>query len=186
MHSWRVLLLQFLSEEEQAAYKQYDFKEPWDGPNNRKLANKISKGFFHCPSGPNHGDSPMTDYVIIVGSKTAFPGTQSTTFDDFRDGRENTILFVEIANSNIHWMEPRDLNFDEMSFVVNDPKKPSISSPHPRGPAAVFADGIRAYPLGGSLRPQTLRALTTIAGGEPIFKERLIRVSPENGQFLAE
>jgi hypothetical protein len=32
MHSWRVLLLPFL--EMQALYDQYDFNEPWDGPNN--------------------------------------------------------------------------------------------------------------------------------------------------------
>lgn len=35
MHSWRVLLPYL---EQEALYDQYDFSEPWDGPNNRKLA----------------------------------------------------------------------------------------------------------------------------------------------------
>ncbi|MBC7818288.1 MAG: DUF1559 domain-containing protein, partial [Planctomycetaceae bacterium] len=184
IHSWRVLLLPFLGQQE--IYNQYDFSEPWDGPNNRKLADKINLLLFWCPSGPVHEGSLMTNYVVVVGPKTAFPGSDSTTFDDFHDGRENTILIVEIANSNIHWMEPRDLNVDEMSFVLNDPKQPSISSPHPRGPAAVFADAISAYPLDVSLRPETLQALTTIAGEEPVFKEQLLRDPPTMSRYLAE
>ena len=35
MHSWRVLLLPYLDRSD--LYKAYDFTEPWDGPNNRKL-----------------------------------------------------------------------------------------------------------------------------------------------------
>jgi translation elongation factor EF-Tu-like GTPase len=35
MHSWRVLILPFL--EQQELYHAYNFAEPWDGPNNRKL-----------------------------------------------------------------------------------------------------------------------------------------------------
>ena len=184
MHSWRVLLLPFL--DQQATYKQYDFSEPWNGPNNRKLANTINLNLFQCPSGPNYGSSPMTDYVVIVGPRTAFPGSRSATFDDFQDGRGNSILLVEIANSNIHWMEPRDLNFEEMSFVVNDPQRPSISSPHPCGPGVVFADHISAYPLAQSLRPETLQALTTIAGREPVTRDKLLRPDEKCFSRLAE
>jgi len=36
MHSWRVLILPFM--EQVALYNAYHFEEPWDGPNNRKLA----------------------------------------------------------------------------------------------------------------------------------------------------
>jgi ABC-type antimicrobial peptide transport system permease subunit len=35
MHSWRVLILPFL--EADLVYRQYNFDEPWDGPNNRLL-----------------------------------------------------------------------------------------------------------------------------------------------------
>ena len=183
-HSWRVLLLPFL--DQHGVYKQYDFNEPWDGPTNRKLASKIYLPIFQCHSGPNYETSLMTDYVVITGPQTAFPGSRSVSFEDIRDGRENTILLVEIANSNIPWMEPRDLEFDEMSFVVNDPKRPSISGPHPRGPCVVFADRISAYSLDRTLRPETLKALTTIAGGEPVSKEKLIRPLADFHNRLAE
>ncbi|HZW34640.1 MAG TPA: DUF1559 domain-containing protein [Isosphaeraceae bacterium] len=35
MHGWRVLILPFL--EQSAVYNQYDFSEPWDGPNNPRM-----------------------------------------------------------------------------------------------------------------------------------------------------
>lgn len=105
---------------------------------------------------------------------------------DFTDGLENTILLVEINNSDIHWMEPRDLDFDTMSFLVNDTQRPSISAPHPTGPVVVFADSISGYRLAPSLRPETLKALLTIAGGEPVKKKSLVRSTNGQGQQLAE
>ena len=35
MHSWRVLILPYL--DQQQLYDQYDFSEPWNGPNNQQL-----------------------------------------------------------------------------------------------------------------------------------------------------
>lgn len=184
IHSWRVLILPFLDGNE--IYKQYDFREPWDGPNNRKLADKWNHHTWQCPNNPEFGQNLMTNYVAVVGPQTAFPGDRSVTFDDFRDGLENTILLVEIANSDIHWMEPRDLNFDEMSFAINDPQRSSISAPHPTGPAVVFADRISGYRLDRSLRPKTVKALLTIAGGEPVSKDKLVRPRPDIHNRLAE
>ena len=106
----------------------------------------------------------MTDYPVMSGSDTVFPAIRSISLDDIRDGPEDMILLVESADLTVHWMEPRDLNVDEMSFVVNDTVKSSISGPHSTGSAVVFADRISAYRLDRSLRPQALKALTTIAG----------------------
>lgn len=184
MHSWRVLILPFLDKND--FYDQYDFSEPWNGPHNSALAHKMGTRFWHCPSGPLTDESPLTNYVAIVGDRTAFPGTRSTSMTDFHDGLEETILLVEIANTDIHWMEPRDLNFDEMSFVVNDRSRPSISAPHAAGPAVVFADSITAYRLNASLKPATLQALITIDGGEPVQKPMLIQHHPHHGRQLAE
>ena len=47
MHSWRVLILPFL--EQQSLYEQYDFREPWDGPNNIQLLGNMPD-VFSCPS----------------------------------------------------------------------------------------------------------------------------------------
>ena len=43
MHSWRVLILPYL--EQQALYAQYNLSEPWDGPNNIQLLDKVPSYF---------------------------------------------------------------------------------------------------------------------------------------------
>jgi len=177
MHSWRVLILPFIDQLD--VYDRYQFDQPWNSPDNLKLENEIYTDMFHCPSGPHRGDSPITDYVLVTGGKTAFPGSKSTRIEDFADGVENTILLVEIANSGIHWMEPRDLEFDTMSFKVNDASRPSISGPHPRGPAVVFGDRIRAYRLDQSLEPELIKGMLTIDGGEDAIDKESLR-SPQH------
>ena len=60
---------------------------------------------------------------------------------------------------------PRDLDTATMSWVIDDPSRPGLSSLHHAGPGILFADGI-VRRLGTSFPSGTLRALTTIAGGE--------------------
>lgn len=163
IHSWRVLILPFI--EEQKLYDAYDFNEPWNGPNNSKLADKMPLR-FHMPSEPL--STSVTNIVAITGPGTAFPGARSTRKEEFIDGLDNTILLAEIAHSDINWLEPRDLNVEAMSFVANDPTRPSISCSRRRGPYVVFADSIRTHQISPSLSPTALRALTTIAGGEKL------------------
>jgi hypothetical protein len=157
MHSWRVLILPFV--EQKPLYDAYRFDEPWNGPNNRKLADRMPKSFHIC-SEPD--STTMTNIVVIVGPGTAFPGPKSTRMKDFADGLDNTILLAEIADSDIPWLEPRDLRVEEMSFTVNDKRKPSISCSRRRGPYVVFADSIRAYQVNAALRPETLAALEKV------------------------
>lgn len=168
MHSWRVLILPYI--EQQEIYDQYKFDEPWNSPHNLALSEKAHTAYFHCPSGP-HENSPITDYVVVVGEGTAFPGSRSTSMDDFQDGLEDTILIVEIANSDIHWMEPGDLDFRTMSFAIDDRSRPSISSPHPCGPGAIFAESMPTYRLHASLSPASIKAMLTISGGEAFHKD---------------
>lgn len=163
MHSWRILILPFI--EERSLYESYDFNEPWNGPHNSRLADKMPS-IFHMPSEPP--SSSMTNIVAIAGPGTAFPGSRSTRKADFSDGLDNTILLTEITDSKINWLEPRDLHVEEMSFVVNDKRRPSISCSRKRGPFVVFGDSIHTHQVSASLRPEALRALTTIAGAERV------------------
>jgi hypothetical protein len=183
MHSWRTLILPFLDGAD--IYAQYRFDEPWNSRHNSRLAQRGSNASFHCPSCSRREDSPLTDYVVVTGSGTAFPGAACTTLKDIQDGLGNTILVVEMQSANIAWTEPRDLAIDQMSFVVNDPTRPSVSSIHPAGPGVVFADQITAYRI-QSLRPATLKALLTIAGSEAVSKDALVRPNPHSPYSLAE
>ena len=163
MHSWRVLLLPFL--DQSALYNAYNFAEPWDGPNNRKLADKV--GSIYRRPGDEPG-STLTQFVAVVGEETVFPGARSIKVDEITDGTAKTILFVEVADSDIPWMEPRDLAFDRMPMRVNAPgtHAPRIGSTYPDVRIA-FADGsIRR--IKDAIAPKTLRALLTAKGGEVV------------------
>ena len=176
MHSWRVLILPFMNGND--LYKKYRFDELWNSPHNSQLQYDHTRHQYVCPSCSAPDQSVFTNYVVIVGPDTAFPGATSTRTKDFDDGEANTILIAEINNSDIHWMEPRDLSFETMSFQLNDPKRPGISSPHPKGPGVCFHDVCSGIRLHSSISPNTLRALTTISGHEPVVKDRLNRRDP--------
>jgi hypothetical protein len=170
MHSWRVLILPLVDHDQPTLYDEYDFNEPWDGPNNIKLLDRMP-GIFHSPSEP--ASSRYTNIVIIAGSDTAFPYHRSVALRDISDGRQNTILATEIADSKIPWLEPRDLDARTMSFRINDDTKPSISAVKWRLPYVVFADQNHAYRVSPATPPESLRALTTIAGQEEVTRDQL-------------
>jgi hypothetical protein len=119
MHSWRVLILPYL--EQGNLYKQYRFDEPWDGPNNRQL-HSIVLSLFSCPSRPVNQPATDTNYVAAVGPKTTFSENGFIRMSDILDGTSNTILLVEVHNSGIHWMEPRDLHMHQMPMAINPPQ----------------------------------------------------------------
>ncbi len=170
MHSWRVLVLPFM--EQKALYDQYRLDEPWDGPNNRRLhAARVPQ--YECLE---HGfEGTVTCYVAVVGPGTAWPGPTSVRLKDISDGAANTLMVAEIAESGIHWMEPRDLDFSTMPMSVNPKDDLGISSLHretswrPRllGATVGMADAsVRFLPT--STPAEKLRALLTISGGETI------------------
>lgn len=49
LHSWRVLILPYLGEPE--LFRAYRFDEPWDGPNNARLATWMPE-LYQCPAHP--------------------------------------------------------------------------------------------------------------------------------------
>lgn len=159
-HSWRVLVLPYL--EHANLHQQYAFGEPWDGPNNATLAPQMPRTFaFHGEYRPG---LTATNYLAVVGAETVWPPDGKRSYKDVTDGNSSTILIVENRGTGIHWMEPRDLSFANMSFTVNDPA--GVSSKY-LGPAVAMVDG-GLHRLRKDLSPATLRALLTARGGEKV------------------
>lgn len=57
-HSWRVLVLPYV--EQSDLHEAYSFAEPWDGPNNRKLAGRMPRLFAF--RGTERPGSTTTNY----------------------------------------------------------------------------------------------------------------------------
>lgn len=172
-HSWRVLILPYFEEPElQALYEAYQFDEPWDGPTNRELAGRAD-GIFRCPTEDvtknqeEAGDPQQTSYVAIVGPETLWRGDQGVCLCDVYDGSATTLQLVEVANSGIHWMEPRDLHVNQMAPTINPTAGQGISSRHKGGAIGLMADGSVRF-LSEKLPAETIRGLLTIQGGEAI------------------
>jgi prepilin-type processing-associated H-X9-DG protein len=162
MHSWRVAILPYLGEH--SLYAQYDWKEPWNGPNNRNLA-VAAPSVYRCPAEPSLVLG-ATSYVMIAGAGAV--GGESgkpVSLADIRDGASNTILVVEVAGSQIGWTTPRDLRLDELSlFYPNGAGARGPSSNHAAGVNVLFCDG-SVQALTPAIDPATLRLLLLHSDG---------------------
>jgi prepilin-type processing-associated H-X9-DG protein len=179
MHSWRVLILPGL--EWRDLYKAYDFTEPWNGPNNKKLLATPLPAYV-CPSDPNAYDAAQTSYLAVVGPNAAWPGEKSRKLGpvDFPGGASNTIMVVEVANSGIPWMEPRDLSLDTLGTAGAKSPALTVSSnhgPHDEfffiydqrfGANVAMADGSVYYLPPGNLSTERLRKILQVGG----YKEK--------------
>ncbi len=166
MHSWRVLLLPFM--EQEMLYQQYDFDEPWDGPNNSRLAGMMPT-IYRCPSEHSMVDDSDTSYAMVVGPGTISDGPTATQIGRIAEGTANTIMVVEVAGAGINWLEPRDLDADEIGPEIEDPfgAVGGMSSDHPSVVNALFCDGT-VHSIDKFIDEALLKALTTIAGGEDV------------------
>ena len=117
-HSWRVLILPFCDNEE--LYERYDFEEPWDGPNNSRLSQialrTAERLFAHPSDRSKHPD--RTGYLALetptgLWSRRALERPVST-YD---------LLLVEVANSGVHWMQPKDCSGEVLSSLYSRGRK---------------------------------------------------------------
>jgi prepilin-type processing-associated H-X9-DG protein len=159
MHSWRVLILPFL--DQQALYSEYNFAEPWDGPNNSRLLGRMPPTYA-CLSHPHPEGNTNTAYAGVFGEHCVFRGTQPVAFKDITDGSSNTMFVAEVGEAGIPWMKPEDIDIAKHPAVA-DPT--GFSSHHRGGLHALMCDGsVRFIPV--SIAEATLKALFTRDAGD--------------------
>jgi hypothetical protein len=158
-YSWRVALLPYL--ECQELYNQYNFDEPWDGPNNRKLIDHMPKVYgYPAVDGTS---KTHTSYFVFTGPETLLGKGEEPSFANITDGTSNTLLAVE-ANRQVPWTKPEDIPFDPQGAL------PELGGFTPDGVNALFGDGSVRY-IKKSINPIVLKALITRAGGEVISSD---------------
>jgi hypothetical protein len=130
MHSWRTLLLPYVDGKK--IYERYDFNEPWDGPNNRKLQSSMPgrwrDRWYACPEDERRDDSEpiYTNYLAVVGPDSAWRGTKALCQSDIAP-TSNTVFLIEVADSNVIWTEPRDF---DVAWLSSPTPPMTISSHH--------------------------------------------------------
>jgi prepilin-type processing-associated H-X9-DG protein len=155
LHSWRTLLLPYM--EQQHIYNQIKLDEPWNSPANIGVSSNTIYGYNR------DGFGTYTDYVLVTGPDTLFEEGKAIRFADVFDGTSNSILIVEVVNSEINWMEPRDLTVDEFLADVA-----GGVTPFPGGRNVAMADGSVRF-LSTSLPADQLRNLVTRNDGVPVM-----------------
>jgi hypothetical protein len=118
--SWRVKLLPHIDRND--LYEQYDFNQPWNGPANRSLAKHMPEEFTRPEQGTDlESDGFAADYLAVVGPRATATKNQRARRLESLGPR---ILLIEVSDSGIHWMEPRDLTQSEAIQLLTAPPRP--------------------------------------------------------------
>jgi len=157
--SWRVAILPFLGEDENALYKEFHLDEPWDSPHNKALIPRMPRAYL-CPSRANPV-AGTTGYQGFTGENTLL-GAQPVGLNQVTDGTANTMMVVE-SSKVVPWTKPEDIPFDEKAQAA----LLGAGSDHPGGFNALFGDGSVRF-LKSTINVQTFKALITRAGGEVV------------------
>lgn len=167
LHSWRTLILPFMGREN--LYQRIALDEPWDSPRNLVVGEFLPE--FHCDA-EVQPPSSKTSYVAVVGPGSVWDPQSPVKRADITDKKSQTLLIVEWHDSDIRWMEPRDLSVEE--FVAQggrshhpfgDKAPPAADDPHVF--LAAFADE-HVETLADNQPAETRRAYVTRAGGEKL------------------
>ncbi len=166
MHSWRVLILPYA--EYPWLFAKYDLSQPWNSPKNQQLADQMPD-FFRCAAKEDE-DSNNTSYVASLGPGRFFQGAHPTREQDIQDGLSETIAVVEVRDSKISWLDPRDgaQQGPDGAWVTN--AGPIGGSDHSSGANVLFADGSVQF-INSAIEPERLAGMQTIAGGESVRDE---------------
>jgi len=157
--SWRVAILPFVENSE--LFEAYRFDQPWDGPDNIKLLERMpdvyrspfaTAEFVEVPEG-------HTLYQGLFGPQTALGPTDGQGFETFTDGIVNTLLIVE-SMAAVPWTKPDDIPYQS----AEDARRIRRISGHPL--SFLTADG--APRLMDPVDYDRLAKLITRDGGEPV------------------
>jgi len=106
------------------------------------------------------GRDTVTPYLAVVGDGTAWPGAKKTKRSDIKGNSRTTILLIEAANSDIDWMEPRDMPFSQAILGVNCDNSSGICSFRDDKLAVLTTAGVDSLPV--DISSELLEAALTI------------------------
>jgi prepilin-type processing-associated H-X9-DG protein len=164
MRSWRTTILPYV--EHGHLFERYKLDEPWNSTSNQSLLDEIPGG-YRCPA-VRYAGSTETSYVMIVGEGTVGgEPNEGVSYKDITDGTSRTIMAIEVAESGIPWLEPRDVTVQEAVEYITNPAASDRKHAHRGGVMVLMADG-SVYFIGASIDPQNLTSLLLRDDGQGV------------------
>ena len=160
-------------------YDRFKMDEPWDGPNNKKLIDKLPSPYRAPYRVISYSQSNIgkTLTMAVVGKGAIFDPTKKTVTDsDVRDSLKHTLLLLQLeeVNQAVYWTKPADIE------LTADGKLPADGPNFGKRFAVVYADA-SAHTLMNGLDAKTLLAIVSREGNEKL-DEKLIRPDPIKGK----
>jgi prepilin-type processing-associated H-X9-DG protein len=135
LYSWRVLLLPYLDQE--TLYSAYNFRLAWNTAENRTVGSSPVETYL-CPSSLSR-NKMSTNYLAMVGNDTLWPGSEARSLAVLSRSASEVIQIIEVQNTGIRWIEPRDLSVYEVYPQIN--LSNGVKLPHPGGTHVLLGDG---------------------------------------------
>lgn len=167
LQSWRLTLVPYLDLPD---LPEYDRDAAWDSGGNVRLLPKVVTYYCYAPfSRAILGQDPRNSNVMaVVGKGTPF---RSDTAISRADLDPDTILLIETARSDKHWMEPGDLAlaaFERANGTIS-----STLGASGRGFHVGFADGT-VWLLHSNTPLSELRKFLTVADAKEHDRELVL------------
>jgi hypothetical protein len=156
--SWRFQILPYL----EALMLGIDFSDRWDDPVNRCLSAHPYWVYCRRPDA-SYPESLHTNIVAVTGPGTAFDESYPIRVSELP---EDTILALEVAHSDTHWMEPGDLSIDNVPAALTRGLDGG-------GLCVLFADASTWF-LRSDVPLHELRKFFTIEGAKQFSREEVL------------
>jgi hypothetical protein len=104
--SWRIHLRPYVGDVG-SMVRWYDPSVPWNTPSNLMGVGYVD---VYSYTGERTEDQ-LTNVVTLTGPGTVLDPETDINTDDVP---VDTILFIEVKDSGIHWLEPKDMHIDEL------------------------------------------------------------------------
>jgi hypothetical protein len=127
----------------------------------------VEKGDFARIESEDARATFETSFMVVVGPRTAFPGSSATRASEIQDDLSQTILVAETPTFGVAWTQPVDLRADQMRFVINGRAGIEIGSRFSDGAHVGMADGGVQF-LPNETPAEHVQAMSTIAGRETL------------------
>jgi hypothetical protein len=158
--SWRVALLPYLGQGK--LFEEFHLDEPWDSAHNKKLIDRMP-AVYRDPRildrrpGWTTYLAPINKEFVCTGEKKGVPIKELT------DGTSRTAVIVDVKDeAGVLWTRPDDLVVDKKNPWKN------LLGHYPGFTVVGLADGSGALRVARTVKPETLWALFTRAGGESL------------------